>query len=47
MAELKPPECKIYHERQIRELCALHALNNIFQEETYLQVGGNFLFDDC
>lgn len=21
----------IYHERQIRELCALHALNNLFQ----------------
>lgn len=26
----------IYHERQIRELCALHALNNLFQ--------GNFVF---
>lgn len=22
----------IYHERQIKELCALHALNNLFQE---------------
>lgn len=21
----------IYHERQIRELCALHTLNNLFQ----------------
>lgn len=21
----------IYHERQIREMCALHALNNLFQ----------------
>lgn len=24
----------IYHERQIRELCALHALNNLFQGNT-------------
>lgn len=23
----------MYHERQIRELCALHALNNLFQGE--------------
>ncbi|KAJ9576700.1 hypothetical protein L9F63_025401 [Diploptera punctata] len=22
----------IYHERQVKELCALHALNNLFQE---------------
>lgn len=22
----------IYHEKQIKELCALHALNNLFQE---------------
>lgn len=29
----------IYHERQIRELCALHALNNLFQ--------GNFVFSVC
>ena len=21
----------IYHERQVKELCALHALNNVFQ----------------
>lgn len=26
------PEQSIYHERQVRELCALHALNNLFQE---------------
>lgn len=24
----------IYHERQVRELCALHALNNLFQDRT-------------
>lgn len=26
-------EQSIYHERQVRELCALHALNNLFQEK--------------
>lgn len=26
----------IYHERQIRELCALHCLNNLFQGITFL-----------
>ncbi len=25
---------KIYHEKQSRELCALHALNNLFQSGT-------------
>ncbi|XP_058797905.1 josephin-2 [Phymastichus coffea] len=25
----------IYHERQVRELCALHALNNLFQERGF------------
>lgn len=25
-------EPNIYHEKQIKELCALHALNNLFQE---------------
>lgn len=25
-------ECNIYHEKQSRELCALHALNNLFQQ---------------
>lgn len=24
--------CNIYHERQVKELCALHALNNLFQD---------------
>lgn len=23
----------LYHERQVRELCAVHALNNLFQGE--------------
>lgn len=22
----------VYHEKQVKELCALHALNNLFQE---------------
>lgn len=26
-------EITIYHEKQVRELCALHALNNLFQEK--------------
>ena len=26
-------EGEIYHEKQSRELCALHALNNLFQEQ--------------
>ena len=26
---------QIYHERQVKELCALHALNNLFQEEFF------------
>jgi len=25
---------QIYHERQVREMCALHALNNLFQNES-------------
>lgn len=24
----------VYHERQMKELCALHALNNLFQSQT-------------
>lgn len=24
---------KFYHEKQVRELCALHALNNLFQDK--------------
>jgi hypothetical protein len=27
-------EC-IYHEKQVKELCALHALNNLFQEKKF------------
>lgn len=30
---LTAPPDKIYHEKQVRELCALHALNNLFQEK--------------
>lgn len=29
-----PPTTTIYHEKQRRELCALHALNNVFQDGT-------------
>ena len=25
----------IYHEKQVKELCALHALNNLFQNQYY------------
>ena len=25
----------IYHEKQVKELCALHTLNNLFQEKFY------------
>ena len=25
-------DSNIYHEKQIKELCALHALNNLFQD---------------
>lgn len=28
----------IYHEKQIKELCALHALNNLFQEKYFTKV---------
>lgn len=27
------PDGNIYHEKQSKELCALHALNNLFQDE--------------
>ncbi|EDW31284.1 GL11041 [Drosophila persimilis] len=30
-----PTTLKIYHEKQTRQLCALHALNNLFQENIY------------
>lgn len=26
-----PTKSKVYHERQTRQLCALHTLNNLFQ----------------
>lgn len=29
----KPSSDVIYHEKQVKELCALHALNNLFQEK--------------
>lgn len=32
----EPPgngEAKLYHERQVKELCALHALNNLLQSD--------------
>ncbi|KAL8587377.1 hypothetical protein ACOMHN_062111 [Nucella lapillus] len=29
--EPSPSEDDVYHERQVKELCALHALNNLFQ----------------
>lgn len=29
----------IYHEKQVRELCALHALNNLFQQKDAFQRG--------
>lgn len=25
----------VYHEKQVKEMCALHALNNLFQENYY------------
>lgn len=25
----------MYHEKQVKELCAVHALNNLFQESFY------------
>lgn len=30
-SDVQPPAL-IYHEKQRRELCALHALNNVFQD---------------
>lgn len=30
-------QLQIYHERQSKELCAVHALNNIFQKRTFTQ----------
>lgn len=30
----KPSSERIYHEKQCKQMCALHALNNLFQSET-------------
>ncbi|XP_055836734.1 josephin-like protein [Episyrphus balteatus] len=35
MVSCKMPGDAIYHERQRRQLCALHALNNLFQSDIY------------
>lgn len=32
-SESKMDNTTLYHERQVRELCAVHALNNLFQGE--------------
>lgn len=29
---------QIYHEKQVRELCALHALNNLFQGRSFTKL---------
>lgn len=34
----------IYHERQVRELCALHALNNLFQVRPYTIIHTYIIF---
>ena len=34
----------VYHEKQVKELCALHTLNNLFQEKTFTKA---FLDDIC
>lgn len=39
---LAPP---VYHERQVKELCALHALNNLFQDASAFSKGS--LDDIC
>lgn len=33
--EQETPSLKIYHERQSKQLCALHALNNLFQNSSF------------
>ncbi|XP_069124665.1 josephin-2-like [Argopecten irradians] len=33
MDNSKQPKQDIYHERQVKELCALHALNNLYQDK--------------
>uniref|UniRef100_A0A6I8PNP0 ubiquitinyl hydrolase 1 n=1 Tax=Ornithorhynchus anatinus TaxID=9258 RepID=A0A6I8PNP0_ORNAN len=32
-----PPAGPVYHERQRRELCAVHALNNVLQQRLFTQ----------
>jgi len=36
----------IYHERQLKALCALHALNNLFQRPTFCQKDLDFICQD-
>lgn len=31
--DMEPPKVDLYHEKQVKELCALHALNNLFQDK--------------
>lgn len=28
---------QIYHEKQVKELCAIHAINNLLQEKAFIQ----------
>jgi len=36
----------IYHEKQVKALCALHALNNLFQKPTFTQKDLDFICQD-
>lgn len=56
LSQTAPARPAIYHEKQRRELCALHALNNIFQDGTAFsrdtlqeicQRWGNHLISSC
>lgn len=35
--EARPRSPSVYHERQRLELCAVHALNNVLQEQLFSQ----------
>uniref|UniRef100_D6RDE6 ubiquitinyl hydrolase 1 n=1 Tax=Mus musculus TaxID=10090 RepID=D6RDE6_MOUSE len=35
--EARPSPPSVYHERQRLELCAVHALNNVLQEQLFSQ----------
>lgn len=35
--EARPSSSSVYHERQRLELCAVHALNNVLQEQLFNQ----------